>query len=277
MTANQFFNSLYSKYQLEKREIDLVICYMLDINTAGLFIFDKEITLKQQQKIHKYLEQRCQGMPLAYITGHKEFWSLELKVNQHTLIPRPETEQIIELILDWTSQDYNGEILDLGTGTGAIALSIASERPQANITAVDFSQECIEVAQYNKIKHTINNVKFFKSDWFSNLNNKQFHYIISNPPYIAENDKHLIELKHEPITALTAKENGLSDLKHIIQLAKHHLHENGVLILEHGFNQQQEIQTILKQNCYINVKTHKDLAGLPRITSAVFQNIAINK
>ena len=266
--TKEFIKDLYQNSSLEKREIDLILCYVLNINTAALFIFNQQIPAEQQQNILHLLQQRHHGKPLAYITGKKAFWTLDLKVNQHTLIPRPETEQIVELVLQWANTDFSGKLLDLGTGTGAIALSIAQERPEAQITAIDFSQECVEIAKHNQQKHALNNVTVFQSDWFKQVGNDKFDFIVSNPPYIAENDQHMHELKYEPASALTAKNNGLADLLHIIQQAPTYLHKNGFILLEHGYDQHRQVQKYLAENNYRNIKTHKDLAGIPRITSA---------
>ncbi|VAW36302.1 Peptide chain release factor N(5)-glutamine methyltransferase [hydrothermal vent metagenome] len=271
MSTTEFIKSLYQNNDLAKREIDLIICHVLGINTAALFIYAKDISQSQQHNILNFIQQRNDGKPLAYITGFKEFWTLNLKVNQYTLIPRPETEQIVELMLQWTDNKFTGTLLDLGTGTGAIALSIAQQRPNAKITATDISHECIKVAQYNQHKYSLTNINIFQSNWFESIGNDKFNYIISNPPYIAENNKHLKHLKHEPVTALIAQENGLADLFHIIQQAKKHLNNHGTILLEHGFNQHKEIQEYLNQNCYYNIKTHKDLAGISRITTAQYE------
>lgn len=267
MTSQNYFKQLYSMSPLSKREIDLVICHVLKINTAGLFIYSKEISEQQQAQVSEYITHREKGKPLAYIIGYKGFWTLKLKVNKHTLIPRPETEQIVELVLNWTDENYSGKILDLGTGTGAIALSIAKERPQAQVTAVDYSQDCVEIAEHNKIQNDIQNVTIIKSDWFENIKDK-FDYIVSNPPYIAEDDEHLIDLKYEPITALTAKNKGLADIEHIIINAKEHLNSGGYLVFEHGYNQCQDIQKLFAKNNYTQIETFKDLADIPRITKA---------
>ncbi|MBL4773627.1 MAG: peptide chain release factor N(5)-glutamine methyltransferase [Alcanivoracaceae bacterium] len=263
-----FINDLYKNNTLEKREIDLILCHVLMVNTAGLFIFDKDISKSQQQHIHDLLQQRNNGKPLAYITGSKEFWTLDLKVNQHTLIPRPETEQIVELVLQWTNNNFTGKLLDLGTGTGAIALSIAQERPQIQITAIDSSPECIKVAQYNQQKYSLANVDIFQSDWFKNIINQKFDYIVSNPPYIAENDQHMSTLTYEPSSALTAKNNGLADLAYIIAHSQPYLRDNGRILLEHGHDQSHEVQRYLADHFYTHIHTHKDLAGIPRITTA---------
>ncbi len=277
MNNNKLLTNYYKNYQLPKREIDLIVCHVLEISTAQLMIFDSEISQKDDKTIQKYLKQRQAGKPFAYIVGSKPFWTLDLIVNNHTLIPRPETELLVETVLAKTQADFNGTILDLGTGTGAIALSIASERPNAKITAIDFSQECVDVAIKNKLKQDINNVEIFASNWFEEFQAQQFFdFIVANPPYIQEHDKHLEQLSYEPITALTAKQNGLADIYYIIKQAKKHLKHNAWLMLEHGYNQQHEIQQFLRKNCYKNIKTLEDLAQIPRITIAQWQNLAIS-
>ena len=276
MPDRLFIKDLYHRFVIDKREIDLILCHVLNVNTAGLYIYENEIPEASKQKITQLIKERVNGKPLAYIIGYKEFWNLNLKVNRHTLIPRPETELIVELILKWTDKNYSGQILDLGTGTGAIALSIANERPESNITAVDFSNECVKVAQYNQKKYSLDNVKIFQSDWLSKINN-QFDYILSNPPYVAENDPHLANLGYEPITALTAKNEGYADIEHIIKESKDYLNNNGTILLEHGYNQSQTVQKMLLKNNYCKIQTHNDLADIPRITTAQFQNIAIDK
>lgn len=270
--AHKFITSLYDQFELEKREIDLVLCHALEINTAGLFIYRKEIDKKTQHHIIKMLKKRSEGVPLAYLTGVKEFWTLELEVNQHTLIPRPETELIIELLLKWTTESFTGKLLDLGTGTGAIALSFAMHRTQSKVSAVDYSQACVDTAQKNQQKYQLNNVNIKHSHWFSAITEKSFDYIVSNPPYIDEDDPHLTSLKHEPISALTAKNKGLADLFHIIEQSKHHLKNNGCIMLEHGYDQYEAVQKHLKEHGYLNIVSHKDLAGINRITTAQYKN-----
>jgi release factor glutamine methyltransferase len=276
MPDRLFIKDLYHRFVIDKREIDLILCHVLNVNTAGLYIYENAITEASKQNIIQLIKERIKGKPLAYIIGYKEFWNLNLKVNKHTLIPRPETELIIELILKWTEKKFSGQILDLGTGTGAIALSIANERPDSKITAVDFSNESVKVAQYNQQKYSLDNVKIFQSDWFSKIES-QFDFILSNPPYVAENDPHLANLSYEPITALTAKNEGYADIEHIIKESKNHLNKKGRILLEHGYNQSPTVQQMLQENNYCEIKTHNDLSDIPRITTAQFQNIAIDK
>ncbi len=263
---------------LEKREVDLIICHVLKISTAQLMIYDKTVSQKQAETIQKYIKEREKGKPFAYIVGKKAFWTLDLLVNEHTLIPRPETEQIIEIVLQKVTKTFAGKILDLGTGTGAIALALGSELEHAAIVAIDFCQQCLKIAKQNQQAWHIKNVEFYQSNWFSGIKPQQkFEFIVTNPPYIAQNDRHLAALKHEPITALVAKNQGLADIYHIISNAKEHLSEKGWLIIEHGYNQHQEIRRFFKHKGYKNVKTYKDIAENPRITLAQWQNLAIDK
>lgn len=271
MPDKQFLQNLYQESTLNKREIDLILCHFLKVNTAGLMIYNQTISDSVKNNILVAIKKRVDGMPLAYITGIKGFWSLNLQVNQHTLIPRPETEHIVELILQWTDNSFSGTILDLGTGTGAIALSIATERPNAQIVAVDFSIECIKVAETNRKRYQLDNVKIIQSNWLSHFSSKDtFDFIISNPPYVSEDDPHLQDLRFEPITALTAKDKGLADIQIIIQQAKKHLKPEAKLILEHGYNQKQAVHQLLLQNNYHAVTTYKDLSKIPRITVAQY-------
>jgi len=277
MTTNTSIKKLYDSINLNKREIDLILCHVLNINTASLFIYDNELSEQQNKLVKEFSKQRLNGKPLAYITGNKSFWTLDLKVNQHTLVPRPETEQIIELVLAKTNKDFAGKILDLGTGSGAIALSLAQELPLAKIVGIDFSKECIKVALFNQQKYVLKNANIFQSDWFESIKNEKFDFIVANPPYVAEGDKHLTDLSFEPISALTAKNNGLADLFHIIKTAKNYLTNNGIIILEHGYSQFQSVQSCLIENHYNHVKSHKDLSGITRITTAQLQYLDLNK
>jgi len=271
MSHQNFIQSLYQKFDLDKREIDLVLCYFLKVNTAGLMIYRQAISDSLQQNISTALQKREQGTPLAYITGTKGFWSLDLLVNPHTLIPRPETELMVELLLKWTDKNFSGCVLDLGTGSGAIALSIAKERPKAKVIAVDFSSECVKISEANRNRYQLNNIKIFQSNWFSQINiEEKFEFILSNPPYVAENDPHLEDLRFEPITALTAKNNGLADLEKIISQAYKYLKPTAKLLLEHGYNQQEAVHNLFQRYGYVDIITFCDASNIPRITVAQY-------
>ena len=212
---------------------------------------------------------------MAYILGEKEFWSLPLKVSSDTLIPRPDTERLVEVALDWANKRLENQeslqILDLGTGTGAIALALASELKQkVQVLGVDFKPEVIVLAESNRQTLQIENARFQQSDWFSTLGNLQFDLIVSNPPYIDAEDENLQigDVRFEPLTALVADNHGLSDLQKIIENAPLYLKPNGALFLEHGWQQAHDVQHIFRQNHWQAVETFQDYANLDRITKA---------
>lgn len=216
-----------------------------------------------------------QGIPLAYLTGQQEFWSLNFSVNEHTLIPRPDTEVLVEQVLNWTNaqpvQLDNKRLLDLGTGSGCIAISLAHELKHANwqIVAVDLSSEALKVAQHNAVSNNVANVKFVQSSWYQTLptdNEHQFDIIVSNPPYIDETDEHLTGLTAEPISALSAPNQGLADIEHIVQQATKYLCTGGLLAIEHGYDQGDAVRKLFLDNGFKSVHTVKDYGGNDRVT-----------
>jgi release factor glutamine methyltransferase len=215
-----------------------------------------------------FLEQRHQGTPIAYITGSREFWSRDFQVTPDVLIPRPDTELLIELSLKLIPADQPFKIIDLGTGSGIIAVTLAAERPHAQIDATDFSLAALRIAQLNADKHHTNNIQFYQSNWFAEVPENQFNLIISNPPYIAEDDGHLQQgdIQFEPQTALCAADQGLSDIKIIAVAARDYLKPCGHLLIEHGYNQGQHVQALFKMLHYDKILTYKDLSGQPRVT-----------
>ena len=214
------------------------------------------------------LRRRLNGEPIAYILGYREFYGLKLKVTPDTLIPRPDTETLVDAALAKISQDQPYQILDLGTGTGAIALAVAHNRPQTFVTAVDASVGALKIAKENAQNLNITNIKFVQSDWFGALQNEKFDLIVTNPPYIEQNDVHLTQgdLRHEPITALASGHDGLDDIRQIIVHAPQHLNPHGWLMLEHGYNQAESVATLLKQAGFTEVGHALDLAGIQRVT-----------
>lgn len=222
------------------------------------------------------VELRRQGMPVAYLTGSKEFWSRLFKVTPAVLIPRPETELLIELSLSWLPADgfCDGaperpvRALDLGTGSGNIAVTLALERPSARISACDNSGEALAVARENAETHGVRSISFYQSDWFQAVPEQAFDVIVGNPPYIAPHDRHLNRdgLQFEPRFALCAADDGLAALAAIIENARPHLAENGRLLLEHGYDQAERVQAIFADFGYHSVQTFFDLAGHPRAT-----------
>lgn len=211
-------------------------------------------------------KERGDGMPLAYITGTKSFWNLNLLVNKATLIPRPDTELLVELTLKLLPATAKLKLLDLGTGSGAVALAIASERPHWEILAVDITEAALDIARENAARLAINNVKFLQSDWFARIPPTHFDAIVANPPYIAANDKHLQNLTFEPYTALVAGENGYQALADIIKTSGAWLKPEGLLLLEHGYQQQNEVQKLFGRHNWRMIQSWQDLTGNDRVT-----------
>lgn len=228
---------------------------------------DKTLSDTEINLFQKLMQRRINGEPIAHITGHREFWSLDLLVNQHTLIPRPETELMIETILQLYPQEKLN-LLDLGTGSGAIALALASEQGQWSITATDQSSEALTLAKKNAQQLKLEQIQFLQSDWFAALKQQNFNIIASNPPYIPDADPHLSQgdVRFEPRSALASGNDGLDDIRHITQHAQQHLQSEGMLIIEHGFDQKREMMAIFEQNNFINILQINDLADNPRLT-----------
>lgn len=253
-----------------RTDIELLISFALDKPRGFLYAHPEYgLTPEQEKKFSALLKRRENGEPIAYILGKKEFWSLTLMVNENVLIPRPETELLVEVTLNRLGCCNNAIIADLGTGSGAIALALASERPKWNIVATDINKNALEIASYNASKLNINNVEFFHGAWCAALPNKKFDLIISNPPYIAQNDPHLQDgdVRFEPKIALEAGD-GLSALKKIIAQAINTLKPGGLLLLEHGYDQREKVRDLLYKNNYKNIMSYKDLFGIYRIIAA---------
>ena len=213
---------------------------------------------------------RATGKPMAYILGQQEFWSMNFKVTEHTLIPRADTEILVETVLGHLPSQKQ-DIVELGTGTGAIACALASERPAWHILATDFSEEALKVAEYNIQNLGLHNIQSLQSNWFDNIPPKKFDAIISNPPYVESNSIHLSEGTHfEPQSALISGKDGLDDIRIIIAQAKTFLKPKGILFLEHGFEQAEAVAKIFGQHGYDNVQNIKDYAGCPRVSFASY-------
>lgn len=219
-------------------------------------------------RLEKNLARRLAGEPMAYITGSKEFWSLQLMVTPATLVPRPETELLVELALREIPRGENREILDLGTGSGAIAVAIASERPLCDITAVDISAAALRVAEQNVRSLDLANVKCLEGDWTAPLKEQKFDLIVSNPPYVEADHPNLEQLSREPQLALVAGADGLSAIRVLARDCASAIKDGGALILEHGFEQQREVVSILAAQGWLAIECYKDYAGLPRATIA---------
>jgi len=256
-----------------KLDAEVLLLHVLDKPKSYLFTWpEAELTEVQLSTFKKLIAERETGHPVAHLVGVREFWSLELEVNNSTLIPRPDTETLVEKALN-LDLPTNAKMLDLGTGTGAIALSLASEQPDWQVTAVDYSEQAVSLAKRNQQKLALNNVTVLQSDWFSSVSNQQFDLIVSNPPYIDELDEHLNQgdVRFEPKSALVAPDNGMADIKLIIEQARQYLAPNGYLLIEHGYQQALLLQEFFAQMAYSNILTIKDMAGCDRVTMAQWQ------
>ena len=255
-------------------DAEVLLCLTLNKERSYLRAWhDKELQPEHTAKFWTLIQERLKGIPIAYITGNREFWSRDFHVTPDVLIPRPDTELLVELSLKLIPPDKPIKIIDLGTGSGIIAITLAAERPHAHVSATDFSLAALRIAQLNANKHHTNNIQFYQSNWFANVPDALFNLVISNPPYIAENDRHLKQgdIQFEPQTALCAAEEGLSDIKIIADTARKRLEPGGHLLIEHGYDQQHPVQAIFKDFHYDNVQTVTDLSGQPRVTYGQFK------
>lgn len=252
-------------------DAEILLSHCLGKNRAYLYTWP-EITPDAPvvEQFQNLIEQRAQDIPLAYVTGEREFWSLPFKVTPDTLIPRPETELIVQLALDLL-RSQPGPLLDLGTGSGAIAVSIATELKQIPIDAADNSRAALKIAKYNATQHNVD-INFIESDWFEHISRTDYQIIISNPPYIAEHDVHLTRggLQHEPLAALQATDDGLAAIKTIARHARHHAPAGGWLLIEHGHDQGPQTRDVFLQSGLTLVRTEKDLESRDRVTLGQF-------
>ncbi|TXH72105.1 MAG: peptide chain release factor N(5)-glutamine methyltransferase [Thiothrix sp.] len=251
-------------------DAQLLLCKVLAKNRSYLFTWpERELSSEQYAEFRNLVNQRLQGTPVAYLLGYREFWGMKIEVSAATLIPRPDTELIVQLALEHLESYSAPKLLDLGTGSGAIALALAKERPDAQITAVDKSPEAIVMAQRNQQNLQLDNIRLLVSDWFSALDQTEhFDLIVSNPPYIAESDPHLEQgdLRFEPHSALSSGLDGLRDLTYLLQTAPRYLHKQGWLLLEHGYDQGRAVTALLKQTGYTEVACYQDLGGHDRVS-----------
>ena len=241
---------------------------VLDKNPASERLFlEQPLSEDELNRLNAALQRRASGEPLAYITGRWWFWDLELEVAPCTLIPRPDTELLVEQALQLPLPAM-AAVLDLGTGTGAIALTLASQRPDWQVTAVDFSPDAVALAERNRCRLQLANASVVQSDWYQALAGKRFDLIISNPPYIDGSDPHLQQgdVRHEPLSALVAADDGLADIRRICAKAPAHLQPGGWLWLEHGHQQHDAVQQILTKAGFIAVQSRRDYGGNWRIS-----------
>lgn len=257
-----------------KRDAEILLGFVTGKPRSWLIAFDDaELDAQQQEQLNALLARRVNGEPIAHLVGEREFWSLPLRVSDATLIPRPDTEVLVEQALAHLPAAATS-LLDLGTGTGAIALALASERPTCQVLGCDRIAAAVELAQDNAQRLHIDNARFILSNWFSDLPAQRFDLIVSNPPYIDAADEHLQQgdVRFEPLSALVADDKGLADLRFIIHSAPHWLHAGGWLLLEHGWQQGEAVRAIMTQHGYQAVSTVDDYGGHPRVTLGQFFN-----
>lgn len=252
-------------------DAELLLAHVLDRPRSHLHAWpERSLDSAQEQAFLTLLARRAAGEPMAYLLGSREFWSLRLAVTPDTLIPRPETELLVEAALALISGDATWRVADLGTGSGAIALALASERPACRIIATDRSAAALAVASANAEHLGLNNVEFREGNWFAPLTGEQFDVVVSNPPYVASGDPHLREgdVRFEPLGALAAGPDGLDAIRKIAYAAPLHLRRGGWLLMEHGYDQGEAVRQLLARYRYVHVETRRDAAGHPRVTLA---------
>lgn len=254
-----------------RSEAELLLMHVLGVNRTWLYAHsDDAVEGESADRFRGLMERRVAGEPIAYLTGHREFFALDLQVTRDVLIPRAETELLVELALAKIPQHLTVDIADLGTGSGAVALALAHGRPQARVLATDASGSALAVARANAQRLKISNVQFAQGDWCAPLAGKMFALIVSNPPYIAANDAHLGQgdLRFEPVAALASGTDGLDAIRQIAQTTPEHLQSGGWLLLEHGFDQGAAVRSILQARGFVAVETARDLEGRDRVCIA---------
>jgi release factor glutamine methyltransferase len=240
-------------------------------NRAWLMTHDENpLTPSQQSSWQNALARRLKGEPVAYITGQKDFFGLTLSVDARVLDPRPDTEALVEWALELLPAESRLRVLDLGTGSGAVALALQHQRPHCEVNAVDASEDALQVAQANAQRLNLP-VHFVHSHWMNAVQGR-FDLIVSNPPYVAEGDVHLAALAHEPLQALTSGPDGLQDIAQIVSQAPQHLNKGCWLLLEHGWDQAPAVQNLLSKAGFLGVQTRQDLAGVDRCTGGYFES-----
>lgn len=251
-----------------RRDTEILLCHCLGKPRAWLYTWpEKEVSPEYAQHFKQLLARRRTGLPVAYLTGEREFWSLRLAVNSATLIPRPETETLVAWALELPLPEA-ASVLDLGTGCGAIALAVASERPHWHVTALDVSAQALLVARANAVKADLQRVSFLQSNWYEAVGAQRFDLLLANPPYIDGDDLHLArgDVRFEPRSALVSAHGGLADLDLLVTGAPAQLLDGGWLLLEHGFEQAEAVRGMLLHAGFRQVSTRQDLAGQERIS-----------
>lgn len=252
-------------------DAEILLCRSIDVARSYLFAHpDDELDELAAERFLAVLERRRAGEPMAYIMGSKEFWSHELLVSPATLVPRPETELLVDLALREIPRKAEWQILDLGTGSGAIAIAIASERRLCHVTGIDSSAAALAVARENARTLAPGNVTLELGSWVEPVRGRRFEVIVSNPPYVRSGDEALAKLRHEPLSALAAGSDGLDDIRVLAADCGSVMAAGGVLLLEHGAEQAADVAGLLEMHGWTDIRCHNDLAGLPRVTVARF-------
>ena len=258
-------------------DAEILLAKILEITRSGLIARSAQpLQERDAAAFAAMVARRISGTPVAYLTETREFWSMSLRVTPAVLVPRPETETLVERLLQLAPADSAHSLLDLGTGSGAIALVIASERPKWHVTASDVSSDALAVAQTNALNLEISNIEWRLGSWFDPLPGRRFDFIVSNPPYIAAADPLLGTLSAEPLLALSPGVSGLEALQQIVSQASEHLLAGGSLLLEHGHDQSPAVQQLLRQQGFESIRTCLDLSGNTRITMGTLYTTAGN-
>ena len=260
---------LSSISNVPRLEAEVLLSFLLDIKRIKFHTDDIDIDSKVMNKFKTMIESRFRGMPLAYLTGQKEFWSMNFFINQSVLVPRPETELLIENAIEIFKNHESPKILELGTGSGIISIVLQKELSNPDITAIDISEEALKIAKMNAEKHEISDIRFVVSDWFSEIMNEKFDLIISNPPYVDRSklsNEELFGIDMEPEIALYSENDGTSDLEFIIKKSPDYLKDGGWLILEHGYDQSSFCVSEMKIAGYSRINNSKDIQNITRTT-----------
>jgi release factor glutamine methyltransferase len=257
-----------ARQRIDRVDAEWLLAHVLGRPRSWLFAFgDHVVDAASAARFDALRQRREAGEPLAYLTGRRGFWTFELEVSPATLVPRPETERLVELALQHLPADRPAQVADLGTGSGAIALALASERPLARVVAVDASAAALAVARGNAHALGLERVEFREGDWFAPLHGERFDLIASNPPYIETGDPHLHALRHEPLQALASGVDGLDAIRAIVRAAPAHLNPGGWLLLEHGWNQGAAVRALLQSAGFADIVTGRDLEQRDRVTA----------
>ncbi|WP_137170335.1 peptide chain release factor N(5)-glutamine methyltransferase [Marinomonas sp. FW-1] len=251
-------------------DAQLLLAHVLAVSTSYFYTWpEKKVSVRDSERFNVLLSRRELGEPVAYLLGEQSFWSLDLEVAPCTLIPRADTERLVEVALSVLDISKVNRILDLGTGTGAIALSLASEHPRSIIVGVDLVEEAVALAKRNAVRNQLSNATFMQSSWFESLEGGElFDLIVSNPPYIDPEDAHLSQgdVRFEPKSALVAENHGMADIEHIIQVAPRFMKQGAYLMFEHGYDQAIAVQKCFVEAGFIAVESFQDLGGNDRVT-----------